>query len=88
MRPQETHDRIDWVLAAGPAETVSSEVVGEEGGPDVGVGVSPWGSDHRAVVAEFSAEPAPVVYLRLARAYRLLGRDLAAALGEARARPR
>jgi endonuclease/exonuclease/phosphatase family metal-dependent hydrolase len=63
MRPQETHDRIDWVLAAGPAETVSSDVVGEEGGPDVGVGVSPWGSDHRAVVSELSVEPAPAPYL-------------------------
>jgi endonuclease/exonuclease/phosphatase family metal-dependent hydrolase len=63
MRPQETHDRIDWVLAGGPAETVSSDVVGEQGGPDVGVGVSPWGSDHRAVVSEFSVEPAPAPYL-------------------------
>jgi endonuclease/exonuclease/phosphatase family metal-dependent hydrolase len=63
MRPQETNDRIDWVLAAGPAETISSEVVGEEGGPDVGVGVSPWGSDHRAVVSEFSVEPASAPYL-------------------------
>jgi endonuclease/exonuclease/phosphatase family metal-dependent hydrolase len=63
MRPQETHDRIDWVLASGPAETVSSDVVGEQGGPDVGVGVSPWGSDHRAVVSEFSVEPAPAPYL-------------------------
>ncbi len=63
MRPQETHDRIDWVLAAGPAETISSGVVGEQGGPDVEVGVSPWGSDHRAVVSEFSVEPAPAPYL-------------------------
>jgi endonuclease/exonuclease/phosphatase family metal-dependent hydrolase len=63
MRPQETNDRIDWVLAAGPAETVSSEVVGEQGGPDVGVEVSPWGSDHRAVVSEFSAQPATAPYL-------------------------
>jgi endonuclease/exonuclease/phosphatase family metal-dependent hydrolase len=63
MRPQETQDRIDWVLAAGPAQTVSSELVGEQGGPDVEVGVSPWGSDHRAVVSEFSAMPAPAPYL-------------------------
>jgi endonuclease/exonuclease/phosphatase family metal-dependent hydrolase len=63
MRPQETHDRIDWVLTAGPAQTVSSDVVGEQDGPDVGVGVSPWGSDHRAVVSEFSVEPAPAPFL-------------------------
>ena len=42
------------MLAAGPArDGDSSEVVGEEGGPDVEVGVSPWGSDHRAVVSSF-----------------------------------
>ena len=59
MRPKETNDRIDWVLSSGPTDTVSSDVVGEAGGPDVGVGVSPWGSDHRAVVSEFEVEPAP-----------------------------
>ena len=58
MRPKETSDRIDWVLSDGPAKAVSSDVVGEEGGPDVGVGVSPWGSDHRAVVSEFEVQPA------------------------------
>ena len=63
MRPSETNDRIDWVLAAGPSTTVSSQVVGEQGGPDVGVGVSPWGSDHRGVVSEFSVEPADAPYL-------------------------
>jgi endonuclease/exonuclease/phosphatase family metal-dependent hydrolase len=59
VRPDETTDRIDWVLAAGPAETVDSELVGEEGGPDVEIGVSPWGSDHRAVASSFDVEPAP-----------------------------
>ncbi|MFI5122771.1 MAG: endonuclease/exonuclease/phosphatase family protein [Vicinamibacteria bacterium] len=63
MRPSETNDRIDWVLAAGPSETLSSGVVGEDGGPGVEVGVSPWGSDHRAVVSSFAAEPAPAPYL-------------------------
>ena len=53
MRPKETEDRIDWVLSQGPATTVSSELVGEQGGPDVEIGVSPWGSDHRAVVSDF-----------------------------------
>ena len=59
IREDETTDRIDWVLAAGPSETVDSRLVGEEGGPDVDVGVSPWGSDHRAVVSYFDVEPAP-----------------------------
>ena len=38
--PHEVHDRIDWVLASGPATAVDSTVVGEAGGPDVGIGVS------------------------------------------------
>ncbi len=63
MRPSETNDRIDWVLTAGPSETLSSGVVGEQDGPDVEVGVSPWGSDHRAVASTFSVEPAPAPYL-------------------------
>jgi hypothetical protein len=58
MRPKETHDRIDWILHTGPSQTVSSTVVGEEGGPDVGIGVPSWGSDHRSVVSEFSVVPA------------------------------
>ncbi len=59
MRASETNDRIDWVLTAGPSETLSSALVGEQDGPDVEVGVSPWGSDHRAVASTFSVEPAP-----------------------------
>ena len=46
-------------MAAGPSQTVDSRLVGEEGGPDVEVGVTPWGSDHRAVVSTFAIEPAP-----------------------------
>ncbi|MFN8151530.1 MAG: endonuclease/exonuclease/phosphatase family protein [Solirubrobacterales bacterium] len=59
IREDETTDRIDWVLAAGPAEVTDSRLVGEEGGPDVEVGVSPWGSDHRAVASDFEVESAP-----------------------------
>lgn len=58
VREDETTDRIDWVLAAGPAEAVTAKLVGEEGGPDVEVGVTPWGSDHRAVASSFDVEPA------------------------------
>ena len=43
---------------SGPSETVDSKVVGEEGGPDVEVGVTPWGSDHRAVASSFDVQPA------------------------------
>ena len=34
-------DRIDWVMAAGPAARWPAKLVGESGGPDVEVGVSP-----------------------------------------------
>ena len=63
MRPSETNDRIDWVMAAGPSETLDSHLVGEDGGPDVEVGVTPWGSDHRAVASRFEVEPAPAPFL-------------------------
>ncbi|MDP3314595.1 MAG: endonuclease/exonuclease/phosphatase family protein [Devosia sp.] len=57
VKDGETLDRIDWVLSANATPTAST-VVGEVGGPDVGVGVSPWPSDHRAVVSSFEVEPA------------------------------
>ncbi len=59
IRAGESLDRIDYVMASGPAETLDSRVVGEKGGPDVGVGISPWPSDHRAVVSDFEITPAP-----------------------------
>ena len=46
IRRIETVDRIDWVMAAGPATTLASRLVGEVGGPSVELGVSPWPSDH------------------------------------------
>jgi endonuclease/exonuclease/phosphatase family metal-dependent hydrolase len=49
--PDEVHDRIDWVLAGGPVRTLASTVVGEPGGPGVGVALDPWPSDHRGVVS-------------------------------------
>ena len=59
VREGELLDRIDFVMESGPARTVDSRLVGEEGGPDVEVGVSPWPSDHRAVASTFEVEPAP-----------------------------
>jgi hypothetical protein len=55
--PDEVHDRIDWVLSSGPAETLDSQVVGEFGGPDVGIGFDPWPTDHRGVVSVFHVTP-------------------------------
>ena len=54
IRKQETVDRIDWVMSSGPARTLAAKLVGETGGPDVEVGVSPFGSDHRAVASTFA----------------------------------
>ena len=56
VKAGETLDRIDWVLFAH-ATPIASTAVGEAGGPDVGIGVSPWPSDHRAVVSTFEVEP-------------------------------
>jgi len=52
--PSERHDRIDYVFFSGPSLRVTGvEIVGEapEGGADIVV--TPYPSDHRAVVAEF-----------------------------------
>jgi endonuclease/exonuclease/phosphatase family metal-dependent hydrolase len=53
----ETHDRIDHVQVANAA-VIEATVVGEPGNPDVGVSVTPWPSDHRAVLATVEAVPA------------------------------
>lgn len=58
VRPQETHDRIDYVYSIG-AKAIESRIVGEVGGPDVDIGLDPWPADHRAVVSTFEVEPAP-----------------------------
>jgi endonuclease/exonuclease/phosphatase family metal-dependent hydrolase len=67
IRPGETLDRIDWVMATGPSTTLASRLVGESGGPGVDVGVDPWGSDHRAVASTFEAQPGPAPHLVDAR---------------------
>jgi hypothetical protein len=50
-------DRIDYIYAAGPSETLNSKLVGEDGGADVDLGFEPWTSDHRAVVSTFDVTP-------------------------------
>jgi endonuclease/exonuclease/phosphatase family metal-dependent hydrolase len=55
--PREVHDRIDWVLASGPARAVESDLVGERGGPDVDIAVHPYPSDHRGVASTFVVRP-------------------------------
>lgn len=50
-------DRIDQIWIAGPVSATGSDVVGERGGPQVTIGVRPWGSDHRAVVSTLDSTP-------------------------------
>jgi endonuclease/exonuclease/phosphatase family metal-dependent hydrolase len=57
--PDEVHDRIDFVYAIGPSTTTASQVVGESAA-NADIVVSPWPSDHRAVVSTFTATPAPL----------------------------
>jgi len=63
IRSSETLDRIDWVMASGPSATLASRLVGETGGPDVDVGVDPWGSDHRSVASTFEVSPGRAPHL-------------------------
>ena len=55
---KEVHDRIDWVLAAGPAETVASEILGERAYANTDIAADPFPSDHRGVVSTFAVDPA------------------------------
>ncbi|GAA2114760.1 endonuclease/exonuclease/phosphatase family protein [Nocardioides bigeumensis] len=50
-------DRIDYLYAGGPATTLTSEMVGEVGGPNVDREYDPWTSDHRAVLSSFDVTP-------------------------------
>lgn len=50
--PEDHHDRIDFVFARGEGLTVEeAQVVGEKK-PEADIVVTPWPSDHRAVVAK------------------------------------
>jgi endonuclease/exonuclease/phosphatase family metal-dependent hydrolase len=55
--------RIDFIWYAGPAEATQSTLVGETGAPGVTIPVTPWPSDHRAVLSVFSIHPAPMPFL-------------------------
>lgn len=56
QREGEVQDRIDRLLFAN-ATTTASDLVGEPGGMDVTLSVTPWPSDHRAVVSTFDVTP-------------------------------
>lgn len=58
LRPHETLDRIDWVLASESIDVVDSLVIGESHNPDVDIAVMPYPSDHRGVVSTLQITPA------------------------------
>jgi exonuclease III len=55
--------RIDFIWYAGPAEVTKSTLVGETGAPGVRIDVTPWPSDHRAVLSDFAIKPGPMPLL-------------------------
>ena len=50
-------DRIDYVYAAGPSDTLDSQIVGKEGEPDVAIGFETWTSDHFGVLTTSEVTP-------------------------------
>lgn len=56
MVPDTAFDRIDFIYTSG-ATVLGAQIVGEAGNPAVDLSVTPWPSDHRAVVSTFSVIP-------------------------------
>jgi endonuclease/exonuclease/phosphatase family protein len=50
-------DRIDYLYAAGPSQTLDSRIVGKQGEQDVAIGFEQWTSDHNAVLSTFEVTP-------------------------------
>jgi hypothetical protein len=68
LNENEVIDRIDYVFAAGDVVTLASEVIGEPATPDVDIAVSPYPSDHRAVVSTVRLKPVvPPVFVAVDR---------------------
>jgi len=55
---KDIHDRIDFIYSAGPSKTLDSVIIGEPDVKDVSINVTPWPSDHRAIMSTFSVLPA------------------------------
>ncbi len=58
INPSHLLYRIDFVWNAGAVQTDGMEILGAPGTPDVTMPVSPWPSDHRAVLGSFTVKPA------------------------------
>jgi exonuclease III len=60
LAENEALDRIDLIQVAGPAKATAAEIAGDPKMPDTDIPVSPWPSDHRAVVATLDVTPGSV----------------------------
>lgn len=56
----ETHDRIDFIWARDIERVLTSTLIGEAISNDVSIAVSPFPSDHRAVLSSLIVEPVSV----------------------------
>jgi endonuclease/exonuclease/phosphatase family metal-dependent hydrolase len=68
--PRQINDRIDFIWDAGAIRAVGSQVIGDPGSRYTDIAVSPWVSDHRAVVSTLAVrpvDPAPLIALPTAR---------------------
>lgn len=57
LNPNDALDRIDLLFVANADEILDSEIVGDAGTPNVDIGITPYPSDHRAVVSTVSVTP-------------------------------
>lgn len=57
---KDLRDRVDFIYTAGNSKVIESHIVGEPGYQNVDISVSPWPSDHRAVVSRFEVIPVTI----------------------------
>jgi exodeoxyribonuclease III len=64
---KEHHDRIDFVFARGPGLRLNAAAVVGERSPEANLVITPWPSDHRAVLAvmQFGTETRPGIHSNL-----------------------
>lgn len=58
-------DRLDFIFTGGKSKVLSASIVAEPTYKLASIVVSPWPSDHRAVVASFAVTPAPISSFKL-----------------------
>ncbi|KTD10965.1 Endonuclease/Exonuclease/phosphatase family protein [Legionella gratiana] len=60
-------DRIDFIFSSGPVQVINSQLIGEKNGENVGLSLTPWPSDHRAIVSRFKVKAShfPIQHMKL-----------------------